>query len=197
MVFNTIEGCGWESVSETYRENPLCSLDVICLTKSQTDSITPSLDEALVCMEDTPNTSVCTEDTPSTPVRTEDTPNTPVCMEDTHSKNSGNHSKSSRDRKRQQCRHPFSGRVGHKAEVMRSNYRVDSLNKISQAKSPECNAGGAGRGTKRRRDALGKKKVHLLLPSPLCYATVSYLYIHTTQPIIHSILCDMAQLISY
>ncbi|KAF3842836.1 hypothetical protein F7725_001685 [Dissostichus mawsoni] len=111
--------------------------------------------DALVCMEDTPNTPVCAEDTPSTPVRTEDTPNTPVRTEDTHSKNSGNHSKSSRDRKRQQCRHPFSARVGHKAEVMRSNYRVDSLNKISKAKSPESNAGGAGRGTKRRRDALG------------------------------------------
>ncbi|KAI9543790.1 hypothetical protein NQZ68_008838 [Dissostichus eleginoides] len=47
-------------------------------------------------------------------------------------------------------------RVGHKAEAMRSNYRVDSLNKISKAKSPESNAGGAGRGTKRRRDALAK-----------------------------------------
>ncbi|KAI4821384.1 hypothetical protein KUCAC02_029318 [Chaenocephalus aceratus] len=188
------------------------------------------------------------EDTPNTPVCMEDTPNTPVCMEDTH----GNHSKSSRDRKRQPCgtllremtehtyhlqdekfmctvisrlndiledvkrhtphdsslpptftppkhkrqertitplstshrRHHFSGRVHHKAEVMRSNYRVDSLNKISKAKSPESNAGGAGRGTKRRGDASGKKKVYLLLPSPLCYATVAYL--HTTQPIIHS-----------
>ncbi|KAK1893357.1 Ribosome-binding protein 1 [Dissostichus eleginoides] len=219
VVFNTIEGCGWESLSETCRENPLFSLDIICLTKSQTDSITPSLEDALVCMEDTPNTPVCTEDTANTPVCTEDTPNTPVCMEDTpntpvcmeethntpvrteetpntpvrteetHSKNSGNHSKSSRDRKRQPCgtllreitehtyhlqdetfmctvisrlndlledvkqhtphdsslppsftppkhkrqertikpqpstshrRHPFSGRVGHKAEVMRS-----------------------------------------------------------------------------
>ncbi|KAI9543595.1 hypothetical protein NQZ68_008642 [Dissostichus eleginoides] len=142
-----------------------------------------------VCSEDTPNTPVCMEDTPNTPVRTEETPNTPVRTEETHSKNSGNHSKSSRDRKRQPCgtllreiteytyhlqdetfmctvisrlndlledvkqhtphdsslpptftppkhkrqertikpqpstshrRHPFSGRVGHKAEVMRS-----------------------------------------------------------------------------
>ncbi|KAK1901752.1 Ribosome-binding protein 1, partial [Dissostichus eleginoides] len=55
------------------------------------------------CTEDTPNTPDCTEDTPNTPDCTEDTPNTPDCTEDTHSKNSGNHSKSSRDRKRQQC----------------------------------------------------------------------------------------------
>ena len=103
VVFNTIEGCGWESLSETYRENPLFSLDIICLTKSRTDSITPSLEDALVCMEDTPNSPVCTEDTPSIPVCTEDTLSTPDCTEDTHSKNSGNHSKSSRDRKRQQC----------------------------------------------------------------------------------------------
>ncbi|KAK1901812.1 Myelin-associated oligodendrocyte basic protein [Dissostichus eleginoides] len=120
--------------TEDTANTPVCTEDT-----PSTPVCTEDTPNTPVCTEDTPNTPVRTEETPNTPVRTEDTPNTPDCTEDTHSKNSG--------------------RVGHKAEVMRSNYRVDSLNKILKAKSPESNAGGADRGTKRRRDALGSGSI--------------------------------------
>ncbi|KAF3851674.1 hypothetical protein F7725_013446, partial [Dissostichus mawsoni] len=121
-------------------------------------------------MEDTPNTPVCMEDTPNTPDETfmctmisrlndlleEVKQHTPHDSSLPPTFMPPKHKRQERTIKPQPStshrRHPFSGRVGHKAEVMRS--KVDSLNKISKAKSPESNAGGAGRGTKRRRDAL-------------------------------------------
>ncbi|KAI8487929.1 Exocyst complex component 1 [Branchiostoma belcheri] len=114
--FSSSSMTGWEKLPSTYRQNPLFSLDSCCVGYTTNSSASSDI-------PDTTATDVDDEELPCD----EEAPSASLPPRKRQNKTKLRRECASILRERVSEKHPFTKRVGHRAEVMKANFRV-SLN---------------------------------------------------------------------